>query len=179
MRKFLSFTMLAFAAAAVRAQEDEDPGQGAEDNCRLTTPDVEGPFFERGAPEAVVIAPEEEMTDLGGAVFSGRVVDRRCRPVAGATVDVWYAGGERPHYTFPRSDEYLWYRGKQQTDQVKNNVQESEFFIKKIDFQDGTYEFRGTFPGSYRGRPIPHVHYKVTHFYFQDVLFFLLLLEIV
>ncbi len=123
MRKFLSYTMLALAAAAaVRAQEDEDPGQGAaagSGECGLTTPDVEGPFFERGAPEAVVIAPEEEMTDLGGAVFSGRVVDRRCRPVAGATVDVWYAGGEQPHYTFPRSDEYLWYRGKQQTDQVK------------------------------------------------------------
>ncbi len=58
-------------------------------------------------------------------------------------------------------------------------MQESDFFLKKIGFQDGTYEFRGTFPGSYRGRPIPHVHYKVVHIYFQEFLSLLLLLEMV
>ena len=46
-------------------------------------------------------------------------------------------------YTFPPS--YLWYRGRSYTD------------------SNGRYDFEATYPGVYSGRPIPHVHYKVTH----------------
>jgi len=62
--------------------------------------------------------------------------------VVDAVVDIWYAGGENPHYTF-RPDELV-YRGKSRTS------------------QSGDYEFLATFPGVYSGRPIPHYHVQVS-----------------
>ena len=44
-------------------------------------------------------------------------------------------------YTFPPSK--LWYRGRTYTD------------------SNGWYHFEATYPGTYSGRPIPHIHYKV------------------
>ena len=59
-------------------------------------------------------------------------------------------------YTFPPSK--LWYRGRAYTD------------------RNGVYNFEATYPGTYSGRPIPHIHYKVfgggkeftTQLYFRD-----------
>merc|ERR1711874_894118 len=71
-------------------------------------------------------------------------------------VDVWHAGGDAAGYTFP--DDDLWYRGKITTD------------------KNGRYAYSTTYPATYSGRPIPHIHYKVdtgdrefvTQLYFEN-----------
>ena len=59
--------------------------------------DVAGPFFEPDAPNSYFLAPAEERADPAQAVvLRGRVVGqgRDCPPIPGATVEVWYAGGD-------------------------------------------------------------------------------------
>merc|ERR1712141_109773 len=126
-------------------------------NCKLTTTDVEGPFYEQGAPTTNQIVPSNELgnpsTEL---LITGQILNRRCNPVSNAKVDLWYAGGNPVGYTFP--PDYLWYRGSATAD------------------KNGRYSFIATYPGVYRGRPIPHIHYKVfdgrkeltTQLYFQN-----------
>ena len=64
-------------------------------NCGdFTTKDVEGPFFVENVPLDRSTATLAELSDPSLAtLLLGKVVDRNCRPVTGATVDVWYAGG--------------------------------------------------------------------------------------
>jgi len=109
----------------------------------FTTRDVEGPFFIANADLNYAIAPSNEIGDSReGVILRGQVVDGNCRAIPGATVEVWYAGGNPVEYKF-RPDK-LWYRGKSQTN------------------QNGVYKFLATFPGTYSGRPIPHYHYIVS-----------------
>jgi len=138
---------------------------GQRPGCRLTSNDQEGPFFEANAPQETDIAPGLEYLDRGVETYVyGQVLDRNCQPVAYATVNIWYAGGQRSaisqgdytHYTFP--PKYLWYRGQRTTK------------------TDGRYWFHATYPGVYEVRPIPHYHIKVeargrefiTQIYFKD-----------
>ena len=64
-------------------------------NCGdFTTKDVEGPFFVEGVPLDLSTATDDEVRDPSLAtILRGKVMDRNCRAVTGATVDVWYAGG--------------------------------------------------------------------------------------
>ena len=64
-------------------------------NCgELTTQDVEGPFFVENVPLDSRIVTDAELRDGSQAtLLKGRVVDKNCRGLAGATIDVWYAGG--------------------------------------------------------------------------------------
>ena len=64
-------------------------------NCGdFTTKDVEGPFFVEGVPLDLSTATDAEVRDPSLAtILRGKVVDRNCLAVTGATVDVWYAGG--------------------------------------------------------------------------------------
>ena len=64
-------------------------------NCGdFTTKDVEGPFFVEGVPLDLSTATDDEVRDPSLAtILQGKVMDRNCRAVTGATVDVWYAGG--------------------------------------------------------------------------------------
>jgi len=111
------------------------------DVCQITTRDVEGPFFEAGAPNVKVLAPTGELTPGNKITIEGFLTDSNCNPISGAIVHAWYAGGNPVGYTFP--PDYLWYRGFVLTD------------------KNGKYSFVGTYPGTYSGRPIPHIHYKV------------------
>ena len=59
--------------------------------------DVAGPFFEPNAPNSYFLAPAEERADARQAVvLQGRVTGRgrSCPGIPGATVEVWYAGGD-------------------------------------------------------------------------------------
>ena len=49
-------------------------------------------------------------------ISSCQILDKNCEGIAGATVDVWYAGGADPRYSFRPSP--LQFRGKTQTTQV-------------------------------------------------------------
>ena len=64
-----------------------------QNSCRLTTRDVEGPFYERGSPVTNRIVPDGDLKPSTRISLGGRVLDRRCRPISNAAVDVWYAGG--------------------------------------------------------------------------------------
>ena len=70
-------------------------------------------------------------------------------------------------YTF-RPDT-LWYRGRVYTNEVgRDNISIFRMQIlinEKIYLKDGQYNFKLTYPGLYIGRPIPHIHYKVSHHY--------------
>jgi hypothetical protein len=50
----------------------------------------------------------------------------------------------------------LFLTNQHETPQQRHN----HVFIKK--FQNGKYVFKATYPGVYSGRPIPHIHYKVS-----------------
>jgi len=117
-------------------------------SCQLTTSDMEGPFYEAGAPNTIRVIPESQLEWPTTMEVSGRVLDQRCRPIAGARVDIWYAGGNdriggEARYSFPPSQ--LFYRGHRHTQH-----------------QTGEYYFLASFPGVYDERPIPHLHMKVT-----------------
>merc|ERR1712179_178339 len=109
--------------------------------CRVTTRDVEGPFFEAGAPNVNTLAPNGEMNAQTKITVEGQVLDKKCNPIENAIVHAWYAGGNPVGYTFP--PDYLWYRG----------------FV--VTNKNGKYSYEATYPGTYSGRPIPHIHYKV------------------
>ena len=43
------------------------------------------------------IAPDTDIGDPGqAAIIRGQILDKKCEGIAGATVDVWYAGGSDP-----------------------------------------------------------------------------------
>ena len=128
--------------------------------CVATTRDMLGPFYEghtSHSPTNKFIAPPAEIANTEHKIMvEGSVLDMNCKPIPGADVHVWYAGGTPVHYTFP--PDFLWYRGFLKTD------------------ANGKYSYVATYPGTYDLRPIIHVHYRiitptkelVTQLYFKD-----------
>merc|ERR1711874_516851 len=107
MLQVLTFSSLALLVSGVTSQQCND----------FTTKDVEGPFFVSNVPIKYKVAPDNEIQDPGmGAVIRGRILNKNCEGIVGATVDAWYAGGSDPKYSFRPSE--LRYRGKTRTDQV-------------------------------------------------------------
>lgn len=130
----------------------------AAESCGLTPPQVEGPFYPRELPAEA----DADLTQLAGrkdralgsiVVVMGVVTDEHCRPVAGATVDVWQANaaGRYAHPADP-SDAPLdpGFQG----------------FARLVTGPDGKYRFTTIRPGAYPAsrswmRP-PHIHFQVT-----------------
>ena len=46
-----------------------------------------------GAPVTNQIAPNGDFNPSTEIQLQGRILDKRCRPISNAVVDVWYAGG--------------------------------------------------------------------------------------
>jgi protocatechuate 3,4-dioxygenase beta subunit len=99
-----------------------------------------------------------------------RVLDESCKPIAGASVDIWhagpsgvYSGGDQHPFCNPDDPEARaarWFRGVQTTD------------------ADGRVDFDTCFPGWYSGRTV-HVHFTLkaagtetvtSQLYFEDPL---------
>jgi len=129
----------------------QNPTPACHDGDEPTLPEIEGPFFKPRSPR------RSDLREPGiagrPAELSGFVLSRRCRPVAGALVDLWQAddGGEYDNKGFRL-------RGHVFTD------------------AQGRYAFRTIVPGFYPGRT-RHYHVKVqapnrpvltTQFYFPD-----------
>jgi protocatechuate 3,4-dioxygenase beta subunit len=101
----------------------------------ITPPLTEGPYYKSGSPERSTLY---EPGDTGRRiVVTGKVLDSRGTPVAGAWVDVWQADAEGRY-----DNAGYRYRG--------------HFFTGA----DGTYAFRTVVPGEYPGRT-QHIHVKV------------------
>jgi protocatechuate 3,4-dioxygenase beta subunit len=76
--------------------------------CGLTEPNIEGPFYRPGAPSCselsrpghgVLASPYAMGTPV---TITGRILDRDCRPLPGARVEIWHAdhGGAYDHEGF-------------------------------------------------------------------------------
>jgi protocatechuate 3,4-dioxygenase beta subunit len=111
------------------------PTPACGDDDAPTLRQIEGPFFKPRSPE------RSELREAGTRgvpiELTGFVLSRRCRPVAGALVDLWHAdpGGEYDNSGFR-------YRGHQFTD------------------ANGRYRFSTIRPAVYSGRTA-HYHVKV------------------
>lgn len=139
-----------------RAQPDT-PADGAGRECDPTGEDILGPFYREGAPWTNALANEEEAGRR--LVVSGQVLDTDCRPIGGATLDVWQATADG-HYDNddprrPPAADFFRLRGRIRAD------------------AEGRYEVRTVWPGAYdigggQRRP-SHVHYKVVADGFRDL----------
>jgi protocatechuate 3,4-dioxygenase beta subunit len=95
-----------------------------------------GPFFKKGAPHATQLAgPGDPGLPL---VVSGRVLDVRGAPLAGAVIDVWQADHSGVY-------DLEGYRYRSQI----------------VAGPDGKYLFQTVMPGHYPGRQAQHIHYRV------------------
>jgi protocatechuate 3,4-dioxygenase beta subunit len=108
-----------------------DDGDDAEPTIRQT----EGPYFTPNSPERQSIIEAGVVgTPL---IVTGKVLTRRCRPVANALVDVWQADGDGEY-----DNAGFRLRGHQFTN------------------ADGTFRLVTVVPGLYPGRT-RHIHVKV------------------
>jgi protocatechuate 3,4-dioxygenase beta subunit len=135
-RRFLVATgTLAAAGMSFDAFAQElAPTPACHDGDEPTLRQTEGPFFKPRSPQ------RGDLREAGGGVpveLTGFVLTRRCRPVAGALVDLWHAdaNGEYDNSGFR-------YRGHQFTDAA------------------GRYRFSTIRPPAYSGRTA-HYHVKV------------------
>ena len=126
-------------------------------NLTLAAP--EGAHFVRYVGSKHRLAPDTELEDPAMAVIiRGRVLDRRCDPLPGAVVDIWYVGqGERASLALREL-----YRGQALT----NKVRRAEYYCHRdlfhMAFQIGEYEFLASFPSVNREQAIPHYNIKVS-----------------
>jgi protocatechuate 3,4-dioxygenase beta subunit len=131
--------------------------------CRLTPEQTAGPFY-----TDVGLVRRDITEGLAGQPLrlGVRVVDRDCRPVPGAVVDVWHTDVDGDYSAF--------------TDQAGggDDAGPGTTFLRGTQVADdqGIVEFATNYPGWYRGRAV-HIHAKVrvddetvltTQLYFPD-----------
>jgi protocatechuate 3,4-dioxygenase beta subunit len=107
----------------------------------ITPPVPEGPFYKNEHLNRINIVETQKGTPVD-YVFT--VVDKDCRPIEGAIVDIWQCNnmGHYSDFKQENTSNETWLRGFQKT---ANN---------------GTCKFASIFPGWYDGR-ITHLHLKV------------------
>lgn len=187
----LGLTLAAVPLSQLLACGDKDPGTGgtgwatggtaamtgasaypnpfASDSgtaCKLTCEQILGPCYGNTLVRKDISEGHEGLP----VRLALRVLDESCKPVPGATVDIWHAGpagvysGDDQHpFCNPDNQEARaarWFRGVQTTD------------------ADGRVDFDTCFPGWYSGRAI-HIHFTIkiagtesvtSQLYFEDSL---------
>ena len=123
------------AAAATTTTAAAAPSTGGCVAGHLTTGQTAGPYFKPGSPARQDIAPAGARGQQ--LVVTGRVLDPRCRPAAGAVLDFWQASAQG---TYDNSGYR--FRGHQLTD------------------ARGRFMLRTVLPGLYPGRT-RHIHVTV------------------
>ena len=148
-RRSLIGGIAAFAAAAAPAARAAD--------CLATPAGPEGPFYPVTFAEA-----DADLTRVAGGgraegaliEVTGRVTDRRCRAIAGVTIDVWQANAAG-RYAHPRD------AGNPRP--LDPGFQSQARLVTDA---DGEYRFLSIMPGAYPAtsswwRP-PHIHYRLS-----------------
>ena len=108
---------------------------GATAVCDDTDNDQLGPYHLKGHLMRELLAMPSDGMPL---VVTGRVLNTKCEPLAGAVVDVWAANGKGVYSENPTG----WARG-----------------IVIADAQ-GNYKYQTVYPGPYQGRP-RHIHLMI------------------
>jgi len=118
--------------AGTTVRQPEPPGPG---ELRQTPREIEGPYFRLGAPNRSNLLEPGDKPEL---VLSGRVLNERGTPIAGAVVNIWSSDAAGNY-------DMIGYRyhGYQVTDAA------------------GRYEFTTIVPGCYQPRDAKHLHVKV------------------
>ncbi len=112
-----------------------EPTPACEDADEPTPPQTAGPFFKPKSPQRIwLVEPGDTAPQIG---FSGRVLTTRCKPVAGALIDIWHADA-RGEYDL----RGFRYRGHVFSD------------------AEGRYGIATIVPGLYPGRT-RHIHVRV------------------
>jgi protocatechuate 3,4-dioxygenase, beta subunit len=139
-------------------------GYGADTTCPMTPSQTEGPYYPPKAQIDAMLDQDNDLTRVGSqsgkatghiVYVMGQVRDQQCRPIEGATVEIWQAS-ENGRYSHPRD------RDNQAP--LDPNFQ---YWGKNITDKDGRYLFKTIKPGSYQAgrnwtRP-PHIHFRVSH----------------
>jgi protocatechuate 3,4-dioxygenase beta subunit len=118
--------------------QELSPTPACHDGDSPTLPEIEGPFYKPRTPERADLS--EDNSKGRAAEITGYVLDRACRPIARALLDLWHAD-ETGEY----DERGFRYRGHVLTD------------------AQGRYRFRTIMPGLYPGRT-RHYHMKVAVF---------------
>jgi len=125
----------AFGFAHDGAAQELTPTPACDDSGAATPSQTEGPFFKPRSPQRA------DLREQGGSgrpvELSGLVLTRRCRPLAGAVLDLWHADDKGAYDTAG-----FRYRGH------------------VVTAADGTFRFRTIRPAVYTGRT-RHYHFKV------------------
>ena len=129
--------------------------------CEITPPEVEGPFYMNDYDRKAALVNNNDLTQIPGAeraadgeviYVGGQVTTGDCRPLKGATVEIWQScvTGRYAHVRDPNPapiDPYFRYSGESITD------------------EEGRYSFKTIKPGAY---PLPgglartpHIHFRV------------------
>jgi len=118
------------AGKTVRQPDPPAPGE-----LRQTPREIEGPYFRLGAPERSNLLEPGDKPEI---VLTGRVLNERGKPIAGAVVNLWSSDAVGNY-------DMLGYRyhGFVRTDAA------------------GAYEFTSIVPGCYQPRDAKHFHVKV------------------
>lgn len=134
-------------------------------SCGLTPPQTPGPFY----PGENLFHQDNDLTQIAGnasralgqvILIQGRILDAQCKPVEGATVEIWQACASG-RYNNPTDtntaplDPAFKYWGETSTD------------------AQGMYRFKSIKPGAYPAdtdwtRP-PHVHFKVSRLGYHEL----------
>ena len=117
------------------AAQELAPTPACGDSAEATLKQGEGPFFKPRSPQRTDL---RQPGATGRSVeLSGLVLTRRCRPLAGAVVDLWHADDKGDY-----DNSGFRYRGHVVTG------------------NDGVFRFRTVLPALYTGRT-RHYHFKV------------------
>jgi len=120
----------------------------AQQTCpsEVTPADSEGPFYVGGAPDTNRLAPEEQLNDPTNVlIVKGTVYGNDCVPMVNTMIEPWYAGvPDENGDPYSVAGSSLLYRARIYSDEC------------------GHYEYTSTFPVVYPGRPIQHIHYRVS-----------------
>ena len=129
--------------------------------CEITPAEVEGPFYMNDYDRKAALVNNNDLTQIPGAeraadgeviYVGGQVTTGDCRPLKGATVEIWQScvTGRYAHVRDPNPapiDPYFRYSGESITD------------------DEGRYSFKTIKPGAY---PLPgglartpHIHFRV------------------
>lgn len=135
-------------------------------SCGITPPQTSGPFYPGESQfhqdTDLTKIPGHSERALGQIIYvQGKVVDANCRPIAGATVEIWQACASGR------------YNNSADTNSAPLDPN-FKYWAEAVTDQNGEYRFKTVIPGAYPAdtnwtRP-PHIHFKVSRLGYRELI---------